>query len=282
MRTKQLLLVISLAILIICVGAMVLLGGTGWFLTSSSSKQPEDVRSRILLPPSTEPTATLAALVDSNPTATDAPSPSTALPTDTPLPIETIIIEEATIPVLTPTPKPTAVETESSISMAEVTDTQAVSLPAGSVSVNNSVGLASKLVIPKLELDAPVVLAPIRNGTWEVGHLGHNLVGHLEGTAPVGSESNIVLAAHITLDIGVYGPFAGLSMLETGDEVVVYDEQNQIYRYQITHREVVDRSNVEVAYPTEESQITLITCSRWSQEDGRYLDRLVLKGTLVE
>ena len=282
MRTKQLLLVISLAILIICVGAMVLLGGTGWFLTSSSSKQPEDVRSRILLPPSTEPTATLAALVDSNPTATDAPPPSTALPTDTPLPIETIIIEEATIPVLTPTPKPTAVETESSISMAEVTDTQAVSLPAGSVSVNNSVGLASKLVIPKLELDVPVVLAPIRNGTWEVGHLGHNLVGHLEGTAPVGSESNIVLAAHITLDIGVYGPFAGLSMLETGDEVMVYDEQNQIYRYQITHREVVDRSNVEVAYPTEESQITLITCSRWSQEDGRYLDRLVLKGTLAE
>jgi len=282
MRKKQLLLISSLAILIICVGAILFISGTGWFLTNSSSDQPEDARSRILLPLSTESTATLVALVDPTATATDMPSSPTELPPDTPLPTEPIIIEdeeiedeEATVPVLTPEP---TVET---ITQAEVADTQALSLPVGSVSVNNSVGLASKLVIPKLDLDVPVVLAPIRDGTWAVEHLGQDLVGHLEGTAPVGSESNIVLAAHVTLDIGIYGPFAGLSLLETGDEVMVYDEKNQMYQYQITHRDVVDRSNVEVAYPTEESQITLITCSRWSQEDGRYLDRLVIKGRLI-
>ncbi|MDM8531818.1 sortase [Anaerolineales bacterium HSG25] len=283
MQTKQLFLIVSsLIILMICIGVMVFISGTSWFLTDISSDQPEDTRSRILLPLSNKPTATLAVLADVNPTATDSPSP-TVMPTSTPLPTEVIIIEEATVPVLTSVPEPTVVETESGSSMAqaEVVDTQTIALPAGSVSVNNSVGLASKLVIPKLDLDAPVVLAPIRNGTWEVEHLGQDLVGHLEGTAPVGSESNIVLAAHVTIDIGVYGPFAGLALLENGDEVMVYDEQNQIHRYQITERQIVDRSNVKVAYPTDESQITLITCSRWSQEDGRYLDRLVIKGTLV-
>ncbi|MCB0168742.1 MAG: hypothetical protein KDI79_31230, partial [Anaerolineae bacterium] len=80
----------------------------------------------------------------------------------------------------------------------EVENALGFSLPVGSVNSITHEGVATRLVIPRLNLDAPVVLSPIENQTWQVDDLGTDKVGHLEGTAPPGSNSNIVLAAHVT------------------------------------------------------------------------------------
>lgn len=153
-------------------------------------------------------------------------------------------------------------------------------LPPGSVNSITQEGVGTRLVIPKLNLDAPIILSPLDGESWQVDHLGTDYVGHLEGTAPPGSSSNIVLAAHVTVAAGVYGPFASLAKLSAGDEVYVYQGE-QSFRYVIEDYQVVDRTAIDVTYPSERGEITLITCTNWSSQEGRYLERIVLKGYLA-
>jgi LPXTG-site transpeptidase (sortase) family protein len=139
---------------------------------------------------------------------------------------------------------------------------------------------ATRLVIPVMEVDVPVVLAPIVNQTWQVDHLGTEFVGHLEGTASPGEPSNLVLAGHVTVAHNVYGPFAGLGKLQPGDSILVYDG-DQPYTYVVDYRKLVERTSVDVAYPTDTGRITLITCSDWSEELGAYQQRLIVVGHLA-
>jgi LPXTG-site transpeptidase (sortase) family protein len=130
-----------------------------------------------------------------------------------------------------------------------------------------------------MDLDAPIILAPIVNQTWEVEHLGTEYVGHLEGTASPGDRSNIVLAGHVTIAHNVYGPFAGLGQLQPGESIIVYDGE-QSYTYTVDYRQEVDRTAVDITYPTPEGRITLITCTNWSEELGAYEKRLIVVGHL--
>jgi LPXTG-site transpeptidase (sortase) family protein len=155
-----------------------------------------------------------------------------------------------------------------------------IALPPGSVNSITQEGVGTRLVIPKLNLDAPIILSPLEGESWKVDHLGTDYVGHLEGTAPPGSASNIVLAAHVTVSAGVYGPFANLGNLAAGDEVYVYQGE-QAFKYVIADYQVVDRTAIDVTYPSEQGEITLITCTNWSSQEGRYLERIVLKGHLA-
>ncbi len=187
---------------------------------------------------------------------------------------------EATPELATETESQPAVESEATLTSEEVEETLGFDLPAGSVNSINQQGVATRLVIPKLNLDSPILLAPIENLTWKVDHL-EQAVGHLEGTAPPGSDSNLVLAGHVTLAAGVYGPFAGLAQLAPGDVIHVYSGQ-QMFQYVVDGSQTVDRAAVEVTYPSETAQLTLITCNKWNDEQGRYEQRLIVKGHLVE
>ena len=153
-------------------------------------------------------------------------------------------------------------------------------LPDGSVNSVTQVGAASRLVIPKLKVDAPVVISPIKDQTWQVDHLGRQ-VGHLEGTAPPGSNSNMVLAGHVTLAANVYGPFAGLAQLSRGDIMTVY-QGNERFNYEVDGYEIVERTAVEVTHPTNTGQLTLITCNNWNSEKGQYEQRLVVRSHLID
>ncbi len=181
--------------------------------------------------------------------------------------------------------QPTGAENDASLSPpeltpAEVEEALGFALPPDTVNSVTQAGVATRLVIPKLNLDAPVVLSPIADQTWQVDHLGQ-AVGHLEGTAWPGANSNIVLAGHVTLSAGVYGPFAGLAQLAPGDELFVYSGE-QRFKYVVDGYQTVDRASIEVTYPTEIAQITLITCTNWNGDQERYEQRLVVKGHLVE
>lgn len=194
--------------------------------------------------------------------APTAPAPQkvvSQLPGLVPASLEEAVAPQASAEVTaSPTPTPTAT---------------ASPIPARS-------GIATRLVIPKLNLDRPVLFAPAENGTWQVGHLEQS-VGHLEGTASPGSDSNLVLAGHVTLDVGVYGPFANLGQLAPGDTAIVY-EGDKTYFYLIESQRTVNRTDVAIAYPSTTGQITLITCTTWNGEEGRYSQRLVVKGRLLK
>jgi LPXTG-site transpeptidase (sortase) family protein len=140
---------------------------------------------------------------------------------------------------------------------------------------------ATRLVIQTLGLDAPVVLSPIVSQTWQVSQLGKDFVGHLEGTASPGDPSNVVLAGHVTLEHNVYGPFAALGRLQPGDAIVVYVSK-QPYTYIVDKLQMVNRTDVQVAYPTQTARLTLITCADWSNELKVYQKRLIVVGHLAQ
>ena len=251
-----------LVLLSVCIAATVLIGIAGWWLVD------QDESSRIIrimsLAPLTTPQAieSETAQIDEpdSPTSPELSKGETQVQAE---PTATEIIEaEPDIPL-------TAEEVEESLGFA---------IPTGSVNSITQEGLAHRLVIPGLNLDAPIVLSPIENQTWKVDHLGQS-VGHLEGTAPPGSNSNLVLAAHVTLSTGVNGPFANLGQLVPGDILYVYDE-GQEFQYVVDKAQTVDRTAVEVTFPTETGQITLITCSNWDRNQQRYTERLIVTGHL--
>jgi LPXTG-site transpeptidase (sortase) family protein len=90
-----------------------------------------------------------------------------------------------------------------------------------------------------------------------------------------------VLAGHVTIAHNVYGPFAGLGQLEPGDPIILYTADDQPYTYVVDHRQLVDRTDIQVAYPTDTARVTLITCSNWSDELGAYKQRLIVVGNLA-
>lgn len=246
-------------LLILCITALLLTGIGGWLLLGSEDKsriiQIAPVAPMIAATPGTEPTA-IAAVI------TASPTPDLGMTATT---------------VAEPKSQATAIPT---VPTPDVEEILGFPLPAGSINSVTQEGVATRLVIPRLNLDAPVVVSPIKDQTWQVDHLGQ-AIGHLEGTAAPGSSSNIVLAGHITLAEGVYGPFAGLGQLSPGDLLVVYHGE-QKFNYVIDGYDVVDRTAIEVTYPSKTGQVTLITCNNWNSELNQYEQRLVVKGHLID
>lgn len=242
--------VISPLFLVGCTVAVLLSGTVCWFLLGSE-QQSQIVRIIPVAPLATMP-ATLPETNDET-TAAEPPAP----------------VEQVAPPVSPVTSVPANI----------VEEVLGFALPVGSVNSVTQEGVATRVVIAKIGVDAPVLLSPIKDQTWQVDHLGQ-AVGHLEGTAPPGSSSNIVLAGHVTLAKDVYGPFAGLGQLTSGDTITVY-YGDQPFNYLVDTLQSVDRTAIEVTYPSETGQITLITCNNWSSEEGRYIERLIVKGHLV-
>ncbi|RMF01456.1 MAG: class D sortase [Chloroflexi bacterium] len=140
---------------------------------------------------------------------------------------------------------------------------------------------ATSLVIPKLNLDAPVVEAPVANQTWQVSHLGQS-VGHLAGTAKPGETGNVVLAGHVSLVDGQAGPFTRLSDLQPGDEIILLSGGRRM-AYRVSNTQIVAPTAIEVTYPSSTGQeITLLTCTNWDSVNQRYAQRLVVHGVLAD
>ena len=260
MKQKTIILaLVSSSMLALCIGLVTL----SW-VSSELLRGPQEpgklVRITQVAPLKAPPAAVLPPAAKSPPglmvAAVEQVVPIEAQPTATPSPTALASPTAAPLATASPTPTPT------------------------SAPITIQPGQATRLVIPKLSLDVPVLFAPVEHGTWQVDHL-YQAVGHLEGTAPPGSNSNMVLAGHVTLSAGVYGPFANLGYLAPGDLVIVYEGDKE-FLYLISGRQTVDSKSVEVVYPSETGEITLITCTNWSSTENRYTNRLVVKGRLIK
>jgi sortase A len=96
-----------------------------------------------------------------------------------------------------------------------------------------------------------------------------------------GLGSNTAMAGHVTLRNGADGPFRYLETLKNGDKLIVFTEQN-MYTYQVQELKVVDDSAMSVVQPSENSILTLITCTGWDNDLGHYIKRLVVFAGLVD
>src|ERR1700690_574193 len=118
-------------------------------------------------------------------------------------------------------------------------------LPAPTPSIEQ----ATRIEIPALKLDAPVV----QGDGWEQLKKG---VGQHIGSSDPGASGNVVLSAHDD----VYGElFRELDKLQQGDQVMLYTEQRQ-YLYVVDRIEIVEPTAVEVMASTGAPTVTLISC----------------------
>ncbi|MDM8526670.1 sortase [Anaerolineales bacterium HSG24] len=135
------------------------------------------------------------------------------------------------------------------------------------VSIVTSSQAPTRLVIPKINVDAPIV----DGVAWDDLKKG---VGHLPGSANPGERGNLYLAAHND----IYGEiFRHLEELEAGDTYIIYAGE-QKFEYMVKEQRIIEPTEMEVMLPTTEPVATLQTCYPYLIDTHR----LVVIGELVE
>jgi LPXTG-site transpeptidase (sortase) family protein len=144
------------------------------------------------------------------------------------------------------------------------------------------------LSIPAIRVEAeviPVELKAFPGGivTWDVAQIDWE-VGYLEGTAWFGEGSNTVLGGHSELEDRQPAIFQSLHFLDIGDIVTITTSRGQ-WHFVVDHVTTVPIDDLSPLYPTEEAQLTLITCDPQSYaevgEDVRYDRRVVVTARLI-
>jgi len=136
--------------------------------------------------------------------------------------------------------------------------------------------------IPSLGVKTSIVGVPMaKEGEWDVTWLGNN-VGWLDGTAFPSWEGNSVLTAHVTNASGLDGPFAKLTKLKYGDQIIVH-AFGQKYTFEIRDSRVTKPFATSYAFEhlEDESYLTLITCQVYLPKSDTYLYRRVVRAVLV-
>lgn len=154
-------------------------------------------------------------------------------------------------------------------------------------------GQPNRLVIPRINLDVPVVdvgWQVVERGSqrfteWETAD---NAAGrHINSVQP-GEQGNVVLSGHHNTKGEVFRRISEME-LAVGDAIFLYDEQGQRFRYvvdEITDPPLLEvgasseqrEENARYILPTEDARVTLVTC--WPYWTNTH--RVVVVGKLQE
>jgi sortase A len=145
-----------------------------------------------------------------------------------------------------------------------------VAVPKGLLAGNYVGEAATRIVIPKIGVDAPVVNTPPTGGIWIVADWA---VGHLSTTPNPGQAGNMALSAHDDIKGEI---FKRLGELQPGDAIILYTRHER-YTYLVTSQSAVDPSDVAVLNPTKEATVTLITCTPYWVDSQRLIVQGLLK-----
>ena len=111
-------------------------------------------------------------------------------------------------------------------------------------------------VIGLIEIEALELKYPIVEGA-DSKQLAYG-IGHIPGTAAIGSIGNCVLAGHRGSRYGTY--FKYLNRLSAGDTVKAMDKEGNVYLYEVVSWEVVGPYDNSVKAQGIETELTLLTC----------------------
>lgn len=160
-----------------------------------------------------------------------------------------------------------------------------------SLSLGVPTSYENRIVIKRLNINAPIVepelgLSALEKKDWTVleEQIQDTLlkgVVHYPGTALPGSQGNSLLTGHssnVFWEKSEFNTvFALLPKIQVGDEIEITQNQT-VYRYVVTEKKEVSPKDVSVFRQTEESTLTLVTCT----PVGTTLKRLIVTATLVE
>ncbi|MFK7803016.1 MAG: sortase [Anaerolineae bacterium] len=161
------------------------------------------------------------------------------------------------------------------------TATNLLTLASRSTKTSEAAQAQSTLVVPKLELQNPIVSVPLVDGYWSVDDLGSE-VGMLEGVGRFPQdEQSMVFAGHVTTFWPIGGPFAYLDRLLPKDEVI-YIYENQKYVYEVTRLLYVEPNQVNHLLNDNGDQIILVTCGQYNVLQGDFEKRLLVIADLID
>jgi sortase A len=136
----------------------------------------------------------------------------------------------------------------------------------------------SRLVIPRLNLEAPVepvglVPSTVAPGVLEWDVPGYRAAGWLNTSAPLGRPGNTVLDGHHNVHGEV---FRDLWTLQAGDAITV-SAAGEARQYRVSEVLILPErdqpletrlANARYIQPTEDERLTLVTC--WPYEDNSH------------
>lgn len=109
------------------------------------------------------------------------------------------------------------------------------------------------IIINKINVSLPLYDASIRNGVWEASTLG---VSHLDSTPVPGNPGNSVLYGHNWPNL-----LGGLLDISPGDTITIYYDNGATEDFRVQLTQEVSPTQVSVLDQTEETRITVYTCS---------------------
>lgn len=149
------------------------------------------------------------------------------------------------------------------------------------ISATSAVSSASEVVIPKINVEIPVVYGVNTASEAETQKALEGGVVHYTGTALPGQNGNVAIVGHSSNNIFNKGKykfaFVLLSRLEVGDTFYL-QKDGQRYTYQVYEKKIVKPTEVGVLGPNEKTATaTLITCD----PPGTSTNRLVVVGEQI-
>lgn len=130
------------------------------------------------------------------------------------------------------------------------------------------------LLISKLSIEAPII--PNVPGLDDTSYLKalENGVAHYDGTPLPGSKGNSVIFGHSDYykkQPGNYKQvFKSLNKLKKGDQFEILKSNDRL-RYEVIRSEVVADDDLSVLNPSDNEQVTLLTCWPPGTIDKRYV-----------
>jgi sortase A len=144
-------------------------------------------------------------------------------------------------------------------------------------SANVAVSPDPKLIIPKINVDVPVIWDTTPDSASQLNAMtkGVAYFGIPGANSKPGQIGNTVLSGHSSNDVFDSGDykfiFARLDQMNTGDAVFINYEGTR-YTYTITKKEVVKPTDVaKLVYKTDKPVLTLITCTPLGTATNRLL-----------
>ena len=94
-------------------------------------------------------------------------------------------------------------------------------------------------------------------------------------------QGNSVITGHVYLSNGQPGPFADLSKLRFGDQVIVH-AFGQRYIYEVRTNYVITPEDMSPFKHEEKAWLTLLTCKGYDENNDTYQYRVELRAVLVK
>jgi sortase A len=111
----------------------------------------------------------------------------------------------------------------------------------------------TRILITKVKIDLPVFEAKASGDIWEISEKG---ISYLLGSGVPGRKGNVVIYGHNKNNL--FGP---IRWLEKGDEIKLTNKMEEEFVYKVVETKTVSPQKVEVLSPTQDSTLTLYTCT---------------------